>query len=111
MDGAGGSCLLAVPRFRLKPALGLGKPGSESEPRGERGRCDWPPSDLRARSAVAWPRSWTAALVAGDLDSILKDVERRGLERCLAEASREDLSALADAACYRRRDSIASRRC
>jgi TolA-binding protein len=41
------------------------------------------------------------------LDTILRDAERRGLERCLAEASGEDLSALADAARYRRRDSLA----
>ena len=39
---------------------------------------------------VAGPRSWSAALVAGDTESILRDVERRGLERCLAEASGED---------------------
>jgi TolA-binding protein len=64
-------------------------------------------SGVHGHGAVAWPRSWPAALVAGDTDSILRDVERRGLERCLAEASGEDLSALADAARYRRRDSIA----
>jgi hypothetical protein len=90
-----------------EPALGLGKPGSESDRGESAGDATGPRPSLRARSAVAWPRSWTAALVAGDLDSILKDVERRGLERCLAEASGEDLSALADAARYRRRDSIA----
>jgi hypothetical protein len=64
-------------------------------------------SGAHGRGAVAWPRSWAAALVAGDTDSIMRDVERRGLARCLAEASGEDLSALADAARYRRRDSIA----
>jgi hypothetical protein len=56
---------------------------------------------------VAWPRSWPAALAVGELDSILRDAERRGLARCLAEASGEELSALADAARYRRRDSVA----
>ena len=64
-------------------------------------------SGAHGHGAVAWPRSWSAALVAGDADTILRDVERRGLERSLAEASGEDLSALADAARYRRRDSIA----
>ena len=91
-----------------EPELGLGKPGLDGERGGDgAGDATGPRPSLHARSAVAWPRSWTAALVAGDLDSILKDVERRGLERCLAEASGEDLSALADAARYRRRDSIA----
>jgi hypothetical protein len=62
---------------------------------------------IRARGAAAWPRNWAAALAAGDVDSILRDAERRGLARSLAESSGEDLSALADAARYRRRDSIA----
>jgi hypothetical protein len=90
-----------------EPELGLGKPGLDGERGDSAGDVLGPRPSVHARSAVAWPRSWTAALIAGDLDSILRDVERRGLERCLAEASGEDLSALADAARYRRRDSIA----
>jgi hypothetical protein len=52
-------------------------------------------------------RSWSAALASGDLDSILRDAERRGFRRAMAEASSEDLAALADAARYRRRNEIA----
>lgn len=64
------------------------------------------------RSAVRRPgpdpqHGWAAALAAGDMDSILQDVEKVGLQRALAEASSEDLSALADAARYRRREEIA----
>ena len=90
-----------------EPEAGLAKQDVQPEP------GDGPRDTVGQRSAhgrvgaVAWPRSWSAALVAGDTDSILREVERRGLERCLAEASSEDLSALADAARYRRRDSIA----
>jgi hypothetical protein len=90
-----------------EPEMGLGKQGPDSDRGDSTGEVTGTRPGVHARAAVAWPRSWTAALVAGDLDSILKDVERRGLERCLAEASGEDLSALADAARYRRRDSIA----
>ncbi|MEO5767942.1 MAG: hypothetical protein ABIS92_06290 [Polyangia bacterium] len=61
---------------------------------------------LRAGASRA-PRSWSAALAGGDLDSILRDAERRGFRRAMAEASSEDLAALADAARYRRRNEIA----
>ena len=46
-------------------------------------------------------------LAGGDFDSILRDAERRGFRRAMAEASSEDLAALADAARYRRRNEIA----
>jgi hypothetical protein len=81
------------------------RPGLDGEPEDNAGGAAG--QRVRARGAVAWRRNWAAALVAGDADSVLRDVERRGLARCLAEASGEDLSALADAARYRRRDSIA----
>jgi hypothetical protein len=83
------------------------KQGLDGEPGDSAGGATGQRLGARARGAVAWPRNWAAALVVGDADSILRDVERRGLARCLAEASGEDLSALADAARYRRRDSIA----
>ena len=83
------------------------KHGLDGEPGDSAGGATGRRLGARARGAVASPRNWAAALVVGDADSILRDVERRGLARCLAEASGEDLSALADAARYRRRDSIA----
>jgi hypothetical protein len=83
------------------------KHGLDGEPGDSAGGATGRRLGARARGAVASPRNWAAALVVGDADSILRDVERRGLARCLAEASGEDLSALADAARYRRRDSLA----
>ena len=50
---------------------------------------------------------WAAALATGDVESILGEVERLGLKRALSEASNEDLSALADAARYRRQEDVA----
>jgi len=98
------------PAAPAPPELGTGlpaKPAVDGEP-GEVARFSVGlRAGARARSAGTRPRSWAAALVAGDADSILRNVEQRGLERSLAEASAEDLSALADAARYRRRDSIA----
>jgi FecR protein. len=91
-----------------EPEMGLGKPGLDSDRGDSASDGAGARPGVHARGAVAWPRSWTAALVAGDMDSILRDADRRGLARCLAEASDEDLSALADAARYRRRDSIAT---
>ena len=52
-------------------------------------------------------RSWAAALVAGDLEGILREAEQRGLQRSLADTRSEDLAALADAARYLRREDIA----
>jgi ferric-dicitrate binding protein FerR (iron transport regulator) len=90
-----------------EPEMGPAKQGFDTEP-GEAARdAAGPQTGSHARAAGAWPRSWPAALAAGELDSILRDAERRGLARCLAGASGEDLSALADAARYRRRDSLA----
>jgi ferric-dicitrate binding protein FerR (iron transport regulator) len=53
-------------------------------------------------------RSWTAALSAGDFDSILDEAEH-DLGRVLATRGTEDLAALADAARYRRHDEVARR--
>ena len=59
----------------------------------------------RARSAG---RSWTAALSAGDFDTILEEAER-DIGHVLASRGTEDLAALADAARYRRHDDVARR--
>lgn len=60
----------------------------------------------RARVSAS-PRSWVAALSAGDFEGILQDAERRGVETSLIEAPAADLAALGDAARYRRRDALA----
>ncbi|HZU84925.1 MAG TPA: FecR domain-containing protein [Polyangiaceae bacterium] len=53
--------------------------------------------------------SWGSRVATGDFDGVLDEAERRGLGRALAEASRSDLAALADAARYARRQEVAVR--
>jgi len=72
-----------------------------------------PPAPAHARPAAKIARaqrakSWTAALSAGDFDSILDDAER-DIGHVLATRGTEDLAALADAARYRRHDDVARR--
>jgi TolA-binding protein len=50
---------------------------------------------------------WTDELAHGQWDRILQDVNRLGVEVTLAEASSEDLFAIADAARYRRQPELA----
>jgi hypothetical protein len=69
------------------------------------------PSPARSSSPLAKPRSprnWAADLARGHWDRILADVDRDGVDATLANASSEDLFALADAARYRRRTDLAS---
>lgn len=60
-----------------------------------------PPSSARVA------RRWSVALARGHWDEILADAERAGVDATLAEASSDDLFALADAARYRRRAELA----
>jgi len=64
------------------------------------------PRQANARGAVS-AMSWSAELARGQLDSILENAERRGIDAVLADASSNDLAALADAARYRRRNDLA----
>jgi hypothetical protein len=52
---------------------------------------------------------WATELAAGRFAAIVRQAERRGIETCLAGANVQDLSALADAARYARRDDVARR--
>jgi len=52
-------------------------------------------------------RGWAQALAAGDWDRILADANRAGIRQTLAQASSDDLLALADAARYRLRGDLA----
>jgi TolA-binding protein len=52
-------------------------------------------------------RGWAHALAAGDWDRILADANRAGIKQTLAQASSDDLLALADAARYRLRGDLA----
>jgi ferric-dicitrate binding protein FerR (iron transport regulator) len=76
-----------------------------------------PPPPARTRIAAVQAKStrqaragksWTAALSAGDFDTILEDAER-DIGHVLASRGTEDLAALADAARYRRHDDVARR--
>jgi phage baseplate assembly protein gpV len=61
-------------------------------------------------AAEAAPRpAWSKRLSAGDSASVLKDAERRGIDRTLADASSADLAALADAARYGGRTELSRR--
>jgi hypothetical protein len=52
-------------------------------------------------------RGWVEAVAVGEWDRVLAEVDRAGVNRTLANASSEDLLALADAARYRRRTGLA----
>ncbi|WP_437290839.1 FecR domain-containing protein [Sorangium sp. So ce406] len=68
------------------------------------------PADPTAAAPAAEPRrDWAGKLAAGKLDVIVDEAQRRGLDASLAESSNEELSALADAARYTRRNDIARR--
>lgn len=70
----------------------------------DRGAADRPaPRTLGRRDR------WQAALSHGDFESIVVDAERVGIDACLASASAEELSLLADAARYGRHDDLARR--
>ncbi|XXX78319.1 FecR domain-containing protein [Sorangium sp. So ce134] len=69
-----------------------------------------PTADPTTPAPAAEPRrDWAGKLAAGKLDVIVDEAQRRGLDASLAESSNEELSALADAARYTRRNDIARR--
>ena len=53
------------------------------------------------------PVVWSRLLAQGDFASVLTDAERRGIGATMAQASAADLSALADAARYTKRNDLA----
>ncbi|WP_437580455.1 FecR domain-containing protein [Sorangium sp. So ce887] len=68
-----------------------------------------PPGTPAAAPAAEPRRDWAGKLAAGKLDVIVDEAQRRGLDASFAESSNEELSALADAARYTRRNDIARR--
>jgi hypothetical protein len=91
---AGPPVAAAAPGNVVAPPVAAPTPSSE-------------PSARRETPRPHAPFGWSAALAAGKVDAILDDVARLGPRRALAEAANEDLSALADAARYRRREDLA----
>jgi hypothetical protein len=53
------------------------------------------------------PASWSKLIAQGDFSAVVKDAEHRGLDATLASASPADLTSLADAARYTRRNDLA----
>jgi TolA-binding protein len=95
-----------------------------ADPRGSRGAADTPappapildapdvlpaPPRAKANAVGNGDRHWASALARGEIESIVSDAERSGVDACLANASASDLAALADAARYGRQDDIARR--
>jgi hypothetical protein len=54
-------------------------------------------------------QGWGARVARSDFDGVIADVERRGVDKALAESSVADLAALGDAARYARRPDLARR--
>jgi hypothetical protein len=55
------------------------------------------------------PHAWTKQVAQGHFSAVLEDAEQRGLDRILSGGSLEELAALADAARYAGRSSVAKR--
>jgi TolA-binding protein len=104
------------------PATPAGAPEADPSPAYQAGdlggSADRPPPVVRRATqlAVGRPRSvavaaatsnWSHDLDEGRADMIVADAERRGLDRVLRESGSEELSALADAARYKRRYALA----
>lgn len=64
-------------------------------------------TDPQPKPAPDAGHAWARDLAHGRVDQIVDDALRRGLDGCLAEANSSELSALADAARYTRRNDIA----
>jgi TolA-binding protein len=53
--------------------------------------------------------SWQGLVTSGHFEAVVRDVQRRGVDECIAGVSSSELAALADAARYSRHDDIAQR--
>jgi hypothetical protein len=108
--GTAAGAATPAPAASVEPSAPEAPPALEPRaPAGSPSRGSVTGSAVRAVAvrASAPPRSWTAALAAGDFQAILVEAEHRGLRRSLGEARSEDLAALADAARYLRREDVA----
>jgi TolA-binding protein len=81
----------------------------EAEPRATPSSSASPETALPAKSAPDAGHTWARDLLHGKADRIVDDALRRGLDGCLADSSPSELSALADAARYTRRNDVARR--
>ena len=68
-----------------------------------------PPPASSAPPASAEAHPWTRQVAQGHFNAVLNEAEQRGLDRTLSSGSLEELAALADAARYAGRSSVARR--
>ena len=94
-------------RRRCGPAAAA-PPKSMARAHGRRRAAGAARARVAAKSRARRARTWTAALSAGDFDTILDEAER-DIGHVLATRGTDDLAALADAARYRRHDDVARR--
>lgn len=111
----GGGGRVTVDDAGAQPSARVPEPvQNEGEPRDH--VTEAPPEAALGRPSVgttgkgdARSATWSQQVAQGDFASVIDDAERRGLDRVVATSSLEDLSALADAARYGRRGTIAQR--
>jgi len=98
----------AIPVEEGAPAVGVKAPSASLHGSGsaERHRPASPASDPSVPS-VSRPVAWSKLLAKGDFASVIADAERRGVGPTIAQANAADLSALADAARYTKRNELA----
>jgi len=95
------------------PAEPAAAPAAEPAPAATTGNPSGPAGDASLRSpsqqpSASAPRpSWRKLIAEGRFDDVLTEAESRGVARCLQSCSASDLGALADAARYRGKSSVA----
>jgi hypothetical protein len=87
------------PKTNLLPAPPASASTVTSEP---------PTAKIASARSEGARRTWMELVAQGSFGAVIEAAEARGLEKTLAQASAEDLSALADAARYGRRVDIAT---
>ena len=107
VDTAAGAAAAAPAASAVEPSAPEAPPAAEARVQAGSTMRGSPARAAVAVRASAPARSWTAALAAGDFQTIVVEAEHRGLRRSLGEARSEDLAALADAARYLRREDVA----
>jgi hypothetical protein len=105
-DAWPGAPVAPAPMRGDEPALDQPLPAAEGL-RGPDGPAALERKTVDSRSGASASRGWVEAVATGNWDRVLRDVDRAGVKQTLAEASSDDLLALADAARYRRRTSLA----
>lgn len=101
-----------VAEGRLTVEGGNAAPVARSPAAPEAAPSPTPPAPLHTAPGPrprAEAHNWTRQVAQGNFNAVLEEAEQRGLDRTLAGASLEELAALADAARYAGRGSVAKR--